>query len=277
MGIILTVGCIKETIGCAETYPSADEYKSELANIEKLIDQIKILLKEQTGQELDWPEYHHGEEHTFSHIDISIPIPSFEALHQLRIFASNLESIEKKKKIGFGVKIMGLLNNESEQLSFDTPASEGLNLQYERIEKLRSQGKQIHIPVESVFVKGLNKHLLNIYKGEEQTQFPHLIYHSDCSGFYIPCKFEKPLWIDSETLGEGKSGLVSVGSSLTLLEELLELNKYLDINLLEVHDLNNYQQKVAQEDLGLVKLTWAVLYTICLHSKKYTMPLILAT
>lgn len=275
MALNLKIGFIKHTIGCKETYPSEDEYNAEFTYIEKLIDTIKALLNDQTGEDFDWPEYHYGEESPYSTVDISINIPGYEALHQLRSFASNLEAIEKKRKIGFGVKILGLLNKENKHLVFDTPASQGLNNQYSQIEAYRSRGTQVQIPVESIFIKGLSDHLLKIYLGEEQTRFPHLIYHADNSGYYLPCLFEKPLWIDATLAGKDNIGLISVGSSLALLDELIELNKYLDINLLEIHDLTTFQQKIAHDELGLVKLTWAILYTMCLNSKKHTLPLLL--
>ncbi len=53
------------------------------------------------------------------------------------------------------------------------------------------------------------------------TRFPHLIYHEDNIGFYLPIDFEKPLW---------NEGTASIGSSIRLKGELDVIKNYMNKN-----------------------------------------------
>lgn len=70
----------------------------------------------------------------------------------------------------------------------------------------------------------------------------HLIGHSDCDGFYVPVRFDEPLF------GEGITGTI-VGSSVRLHEEMIELAPFLGIELDENSRLSE-QEAARVFDLG---------------------------
>jgi hypothetical protein len=119
--------------------------------------------------------------------------------------------------------------------------------------------------------------LLEVYDGETRTQFPHLIDHSDCDGYYIPCSFEKPLWIKPSEIGMDQDDdemLISAGSSKKLLEELTILNNYLQIDTDEISNLEEFATRIASDKWEFVKWSWAVLYYMCVNSIKFRQPMI---
>lgn len=121
--------------------------------------------------------------------------------------------------------------------------------------------------------------LLKIYDEEVSTKFPHLIDHSDCSGYYIPCDFPKPLWLEpfesDNSDDEEFVEYISVGSSTKLLEELLEINKHLNLDTDDImNDLSGYFEKIANDDLEIEKWCWSVLYYMSLNSKMLGIPVV---
>ncbi|MEW5818718.1 MAG: hypothetical protein AB1782_00880 [Cyanobacteriota bacterium] len=121
--------------------------------------------------------------------------------------------------------------------------------------------------------------LLAIYDGESKTRFPHLIDHSDCNGFYIPCNFPEPLWIGpEEEIDEEDEELVefiSVGSSTNLHEELIKLNEYLNVDTDKIDsDLSDFFSAIQGDEYETEKWCWGVLYYMTLNSKMMSVPVI---
>lgn len=121
--------------------------------------------------------------------------------------------------------------------------------------------------------------LLDIYDGKKSTSFPHLIDHSDCNGYYIPCDFETPLWVDPLDYGveqdEDLVEFLSVGSSTKLLQELLEINKHLGVDLNKtVTDIYEYAEDIEGTDYEVEKWCLCILYKMCLTSAKLKLPII---
>lgn len=121
--------------------------------------------------------------------------------------------------------------------------------------------------------------LLDIYDGKRTTSFLHLIDHSDCNGYYIPCDFETPLWIDPLEFGvEQEDELVeflSVGSTIKLQQELLEINKYLGIDLNKtVKDIYEYAEDIEGTDYEVEKWCLCILYKMCLTSVELKLPIV---
>lgn len=119
--------------------------------------------------------------------------------------------------------------------------------------------------------------LLKIYDEEVKTQFPHLIDHSDCDGYYIPCEFSVPIWIQPSEIEMDNSDddlLISVGSSILLKKELCVLNEYLKISTDELQDIENITEKFINDDWEFVKWCWAILFYMCDLSIKHNQPII---
>lgn len=58
-------------------------------------------------------------------------------------------------------------------------------------------------------------------------KFQHLLWHSDCEGFYLPRDFERVILDNSNPQREGIGGMV--GSTSRLLQECLELAEVIDL------------------------------------------------
>ena len=56
------------------------------------------------------------------------------------------------------------------------------------------------------------------YISGKETEKSHLINHCDAEGYYLPCDFPEPQWIDT-----GRGHALAVGSSNRLLSEVMEL------------------------------------------------------
>jgi hypothetical protein len=119
--------------------------------------------------------------------------------------------------------------------------------------------------------------LLKVYDNEVVTHFPHLIDHSDCDGYYIPCSFDTPIWINPSEIGmeeDHEDLTISVGSSEKLLKELEKINEYLKISPEETEDLEKFSEKLASDEWEFVKWSWAVLYNMCQQSLKFRQPIV---
>ncbi|MGD9580701.1 MAG: hypothetical protein AB7V50_04970 [Vampirovibrionia bacterium] len=121
--------------------------------------------------------------------------------------------------------------------------------------------------------------LLDIYDGKSVTKFLHLIDHSDCNGYYLPCDFDEPLWIDPEEFGKSHDDelveYLSVGSSIKLKEELLELNKHLNIDLdKSLDDIYSYAEEIEGTDYEVEKWCLCILYKMCQASINLRLPVI---
>jgi len=119
--------------------------------------------------------------------------------------------------------------------------------------------------------------LLKIYDDELKTSFPHLIDHSDCDGYYIPVEFPKPIWIKPSEIDieeEVDNPLISIGSTINLLKELETINKYLQVNIDDLENLENYSERITGDNNEFVKWCWGVLYQMSTNSIKFSQPII---
>lgn len=112
--------------------------------------------------------------------------------------------------------------------------------------------------------------LLKLYDGETGTSFPHLIDHSDCDGYYLPVSFNDPIWIDKD----GEDEVISVGSTVKLLQELRYINKHLQVDPDLTENLETLSEGLVSDDLEFEKWAWAVLYAMCLRSLELNLPII---
>lgn len=122
-----------------------------------------------------------------------------------------------------------------------------------------------------------DKLLLKIYDEELKTNFPHLIDHSDCDGYYIPVEFSTPVWIKPSEIDiedDDSSMLISIGSSINLLKELEFINKHLQVDISDLSDLEIFSGKIAGDELEFVKWCWGVLYQMSVNSIKYSQPIV---
>lgn len=153
---------------------------------------------------------------------------------------------------------------------------------YSIIHNLRRYAAHIDIngkpPLERCELEESSKDdfLLQIYDGDVDTKFLHLIDHSDCDGYYIPCEFETPIWIEPAEIGmkDNEDILISVGSTNKLLKELEMLNEHLQIDVNVIDDLESFSEKILDDDLEYVKWAWAVLYYMCKASIEHRQPII---
>ncbi|MFD3165920.1 hypothetical protein [Herpetosiphon sp. NSE202] len=111
--------------------------------------------------------------------------------------------------------------------------------------------------------------LANIWEGESQTKYPHLINHQGEGGYYLPVDFAEPIWLsyegeesDDEEWGEeGSEDVVSFGSSVALARELAELEA-------QVHNLRSAEGQAAHQALHELRAA-------AQHSIENNLPLIL--
>ncbi|WP_310422037.1 hypothetical protein [Chamaesiphon sp. VAR_48_metabat_135_sub] len=101
--------------------------------------------------------------------------------------------------------------------------------------------------------------------------YSHLVYHSDCEGFYVPVNFPSPLIpaVEDDVLG----GIV--GSSYCLLRELVSVAPFLDIQL-EGGDLSEYMLKKLLIDrerdchpFKIERMVWFTLFECARKSIEY--------
>lgn len=96
----------------------------------------------------------------------------------------------------------------------------------------------------------------------------HLLWHSDCEGYYIPIDFPKVLE-DSRLPGTG------IGSSIRLLEELILIAKPLGIDLRDGKLSDTDAAKLAEEDedtggpYWIERLVWLALFEAARLSIEY--------
>lgn len=116
---------------------------------------------------------------------------------------------------------------------------------------------------------------------QERQLFPHLMDHSDSDGFYIPVDFPTPLWVSPDEIGKTDGDdfidMISIGSSLRLKEELLEINKFLELDVDRVvNDFDVYYEVILKDRWYAEKWCWSALYYMAYYSEKYGLSIIFA-
>jgi hypothetical protein len=100
---------------------------------------------------------------------------------------------------------------------------------------------------------------------QKKLKFPHLIITCDIA-YFIPLDYPEPIQLEEE----GKEGCVSVGSSVQLLSELEELNKYLfaggDYGVLGDEGIYKLLSENENDQWRFAKWTWAVLHWLAKQS-----------
>lgn len=122
-----------------------------------------------------------------------------------------------------------------------------------------------------VFDAGASNHpgLAEIYQGA-RSAYSHLIRHTDCNGFYLPCEFDQPFEL---SMFEGEPVTPLIGSSLRLLKELNHLGQRLRISRDQGEE--GWEQQIHNEDpLGMVKSAWTLLRHAARSSVSAKLPLI---
>lgn len=101
-------------------------------------------------------------------------------------------------------------------------------------------------------------------------RFPHLIWHSDCDGYYVPMDFLHPVFIPHN------DGLCSIASSIKLLAELDDINRFLgvakDYGYLTKGERKELMKN--QEPYSLEKWFWSILHWLARESIAYNLPII---
>lgn len=79
--------------------------------------------------------------------------------------------------------------------------------------------------------------LINIWEGEQNTRFAHLLNHQIGNAYYVPVEFETPVWLEPETPEDDldadedeeldEEDFLFFGSSIALQRELVELQPLL--------------------------------------------------
>lgn len=235
MSLDVCVSPIKTTVGNIEDYYTEAQFREQQQIIENLISLIQSKIKEQTGKILVWNE------------------------EELK---PHNEELVNEDDINVFCERVG---------------------DYKLIQLLRWYAAHIDIegnaPLTPIGIEDVNKDklLLQIYDGEIETKFKHLIDHSDCDGYYIPCHFDEPMWIHPSELNMtdyDEDLMISVGSSYKLMEELENLNKYLNIDTENLEPLEKYSDSIAGDKWEFVKWCWAVLYYMCQNSIQFRQPII---
>ena len=106
-----------------------------------------------------------------------------------------------------------------------------------------------------------------------ETRFDQLLRHSDDTGYYYPIDFPRVLTVTPETQNQGglfkkifgggsKETAVpaTFGSAIRLLDELLEINKFLNVPVREEVPSETYEDGIHGDEWGDEKWTWVVLY-----------------
>ncbi|KAI9131706.1 hypothetical protein [Acaryochloris sp. CCMEE 5410] len=105
----------------------------------------------------------------------------------------------------------------------------------------------------------------------EQMNTPqiHLLYHSYCTGYYLPIDFPNVIF-DQRLLGE------MVGSTYHLMDELVRIAPYLDIQLNEGHLTKNEAEQLrdlilndGSDHYKTEKMVWFTLFDFAEQSIKY--------
>lgn len=88
-------------------------------------------------------------------------------------------------------------------VSWSDEGEQAFTTQYDdrALHALRAFAASQDVPGKVPFCPGERPHehpaLVEVYRGAP-TRFPHLIYHMDNAGFYVPCDFERPIPNDSQ-------------------------------------------------------------------------------
>jgi hypothetical protein len=86
-----------------------------------------------------------------------------------------------------------------------------------------------------------------------RSRFRHMVIHTDCDGFWLPCDFARPISLDPDT------GRVLTGSSVRLLEEL---------------DIVGRPLLSEDESFHLIKHAWKLLLDAAQLSVKHRLPVV---
>lgn len=94
----------------------------------------------------------------------------------------------------------------------------------------------------------------------------HLLYHSDCEGFYVPIAFDSPI-LDKQLPG------CTLGSTQMLLKELLEIAPLIGISLVDgnptaeaIASLESFDE---EHPFSIERLVWHCLFENCSRSMEY--------
>ncbi len=82
-------------------------------------------------------------------------------------------------------------------------------------------------PLLEKYYSSLGEDTGEVIKPGEMKRFDHLLFHSDCEGFYVPIKFGEVIFTKKELKIPGEM----IGSSYMLLEECKALAQYLELPL----------------------------------------------
>ncbi len=106
-----------------------------------------------------------------------------------------------------------------------------------------------------------------------ETRFDQLLRHSDDTGYYYPIDFNNVFSITPEVQNQGgfmkkifgggtKETMqpVTFGSAVQLLNELMEINKYLQVPVRDEVPSETYEDGIHGDEWGDEKWTWCVLY-----------------
>lgn len=124
--------------------------------------------------------------------------------------------------------------------------------------------------------------LIGVDYVHDGTRFDHLLWHSDCEGFYVPIEFSDVLFCDAEE--HGKLAGDMLGSSFTLKKECEVIARALELPLdeIDVEDDELWEAASAQGDgvgwkrYGIESFTCKQLHEACVQSIKYKALLVFA-
>jgi hypothetical protein len=108
---------------------------------------------------------------------------------------------------------------------------------------------------------------------KSETKFDQLLRHSDDTGYYYPIDFPKVVTVTPDAPNQGgfmkklfgggpKETFqpVTVGSAVGLLNELMEINKFLQVPVRDEVPSETYEDGIHGDEWGDEKWTWCVLY-----------------
>jgi hypothetical protein len=104
-----------------------------------------------------------------------------------------------------------------------------------------------------------------------EVEATHLLNHSDCEGYYLPERFEKPVWIDDSE--RGVKSAVSIGSTSKLLQELEWIRPYVEWLPPEEIAVTPEERAMAS-DYAVVRHVFDVMYFLARVSMDVYRPII---
>ncbi len=124
-------------------------------------------------------------------------------------------------------------------------------------------------PPEEPDVSIINLELNDMLQGRTDFgAFPQLINHSDSNGFYIPLEFDTPFSFGAPSFDGSKTWKCDVGSSHSLLRELDELNKHMNVpgDVGQMNGSAMVQQEIKGDTFEKEKMVWAVMHWLARES-----------